>query len=99
MRPAEKKMQAATAKSVEEIEAWRKAEERFIWPSEEEKDDFYCWVNHSICELNNCLKTSEAQLKYVIDTMSTMFEHTRAEKDVAFLESSTKRSLKVSGNK
>ena len=98
MSPAGKKIQDATAKSVKEMKTQRRAEERFTRFSKEEKDDFYWWATHFICELNNCSKTSEAKLKYARDTMSAMFEQIRAEKDVVFPESKAKWSLEMLGN-
>ena len=39
-----------------------------------------------------------AQFNYVRDTMSTMFDQIKAEKELAFPESNTERSLELVGN-
>ena len=98
MSPTGKKMQAAIENSVKEAEAERIAEQRFTRPSEDDKDDFYRWANHKIRELNNCSKTSEAQLQYARDTMSAMFGKIDAEKELVFPEPSAECSLEMVGN-
>ena len=79
-------MQAAIENSVKEAEERRIAEQRFMRPSEDDRDDFYRWSNHKIRELNNCSKTSEEDLQYARDTMSAMFDRITARKQEAFPE-------------
>ena len=98
MSPAGKKMQAAIAKSVSDVEARRKAKERVARPDEDEKDEFYRWATHSIRELNNCSKTSTSQLNYARETMAAMFDKISAEKEVAFPEPNVERNLEWFGN-
>ena len=98
MSPAGKKMQAAIAKSVSDVEVRRKAKERVARPDEEEKDEFYRWATHSIRELNNCSKTSKLQLNYARETMAAMFDNISAEKEVAFPEPNVERNLEWFGN-
>ena len=84
--------------SAKEAEARRIAEQCFAWSSEDDRDDFYRWANRKIRELNNCSKTSEVQLQYARDTMSTMFDKIDAQKEVSFHETMAESSLKMLGN-
>ena len=88
MSPAGRKMQSAIEESVKEAQARGVAERRFTRPSEDTRDDFYRWSDHKIRELNNCSLTSEEDLQYAKDIMSTMFDKITARKQKAFPESS-----------
>ena len=90
MSPAGRKMQSAIEESVKEAQARGVAERRFTRPSEDTRDDFYRWSDHKIRELNNCSLTSEEDLQYAKDIMSTMFDKITARKQKAFPESSMK---------
>ena len=97
MSPTGKKMQAAIEESVKETTARRKAERCFARPSEDNRDDFYWWSNHKICELNNCTKIWEEDLQYARETMSATFDNIDARKQEAFPDT-IKDGMEMIGN-
>ena len=67
-----------------DVKAKRNKEEHFTRADEDELDAFYREANQSITEFRNDSRASRAQVKYARESIAAIFDKIRAEKALAF---------------